>query len=633
VKRKGVAILAGSAAIQVAVATIPATMGDLVQYRSWTRTLTSDGLAAAYWHPTFSVDSLPFNPPIDYPPLFPYALSALGHALQALSPAALGNDWLLDFLIRVPLIVSSLLLALLVYLEVRRFAPSAADLALALVAFNPALIFATAYWGQADAPCALFILASVVALVRGRPEWAWAALTTAALVKPFAYPLAPLMAFETVRRFGISRTLRAAGASLVVGCVAFLPFLPAGRALDALWSLVTQVDVMPYISVNAHNLWWLVGRGAPWTNAHASPFGLVEWGTLGLLLFATLYLATLALLWRSREPRSLYAAAATVSFGFFVLSTHMHENHLLYALPLLTLAGAESKRVRMALYVLTAATLANMALHDPLLTHWARAHTPGPHIVLPSRLAPELELRQRLTRLGYPWIAEQLRGESTLLGSLATLVNAQAVIITFLSWLVFLWRSHGFDATLRASYRPPRRDAWGLALAFVLATGAPFVDRVLHYEREHYFLLHFEDARIDTKDAARVSIDTFDLGGDRRDVLFVHPPSDIGYSLTLPAHAVLHTALALKPSTWTPERGDGVDFKIWVEDEGKRHIVLSRYLDPKHNPADRRWEPVIVDLSAFAGRSIVLTFATTGGPAGNIDFDWAGFSDPRIETR
>jgi Gpi18-like mannosyltransferase len=629
--RKAIAILSVAAAIQVALATIPATMGDLLQYRSWARTLTSEGLAAAYGHP--AVSAVPFSPAIDYPPLFPYALSVIGHALQALSPAALWNDWLLGFLIRVPLVLSSVLLALLVYVEVRRFAPSAAGPALVLVAFNPALIFATSYWGQADAPCALLIAASLVALVRGRPEWAWAALAAAALVKPFAYPLAPLVAFETVRRFGIARALRAAGAALAVWCVAFLPFLQSGRILDALSSLLTQVDAMPYISVNAHNLWWLWGLGAPWTSAHARPFDLLEWGTLSLLLFATVYLATLVLLWRSKEPLSLYAAAATVSFGFFVLSTHMHENHLLYPLPLLALAGAESKRVRITFYILTAAALGNMVLHDPLLTDWARAHTPGPHLLLPARLPPEFVLRERFTRLGYPWIANQLRGESTLLGSLATLLNAQTVVITFLAWLAFLWRSGGFDPTLKASCRLPPRRVWALAGAFVLMTGVPFVDHVLHYEREHYFLLHFENARIHAVEAARVRIDTFDIGGDRREVLFVHPVSDVAYSLTLPAPAILHTALALSPATWTPERGDGVRFEIWVEDGGQRRTVFSRYLDPKNIPADRRWEPVSVDLAAFAGRSILLGFATAGGPTGNVDFDWAGFSDPRIDAR
>ncbi len=632
--RRAIAILVASASIQLALTVLPDTMGDLLVYRSWTRALTRDGLVAAYWPAPAPLDSPRFDPPIDYPPLLPYAFWVLGHALQACSPAALhGNDWLLDFLIRLPFVLSNLLLALLVYTEVRRFAPSAANLAIALVALNPALIFDTAYWGQADAPCALFIAVSLVALVRGRPEWAWAALTAAVLTKPLAYPLAPLVAFETVRRFGLGRTLRAGAAALAVGCVAFVPFLQGGHVLDAMGSLVTQVDAMPYISVNAHNLWWLVGLGAPWTNAYARPLGLLSWNTISLVLFGGFYVAVLALLWRSREPRSLYMAAATVSFGFFVLSTHMHENHLFCVLPLLALAGAESKPARMALCILTAAMLTNMALHDPLLTYWARPYTPGPYILLPSRLDLQVELRERLIRLGYPWIVRQMRGETTLAGSLATLVNAQAVVLTFLAWLAFLWKARGFDPTLRASSWWTPRHFWVPAAAFALAIGAPFLDHVFHYESEHYFLLHFEDARIHTVDPARVGIYTFDIDGDRRKVLWVHPPSDVGYSLTLPAGAVLHTALALQPATWTPEKGDGVRFEIRVQDAGQRHTLLSRYLDPKHNPADRRWEPVTVDLSSFAGRPILLTFATTGGPVGNVDFDWAGFGDPTLETR
>jgi len=632
--RRAIAVLVVSALIQVALATIPDTMGDLLEYRSWTRTLTQEGLIAAYWPPSAAAHSPSFSPPIDYPPLLPYAFWVIGHALQAFSPSAVGeNGWLLDFLIRLLFVVSSLLLALLVYVEVRRVAPSAANLALALVALNPALIFDTAYWGQADAPCALFIAASLVALVRGRPEWAFAALAVAALVKPLAYPLAPLIVFETVRRFGMARAFRAGASALAVGVVALVPFLQSGHLPDALRSLVTQVDAMPYISVNAHNLWWLVGLGAPWTSAYARPLGLFSWSAMSLLLFGVLYMAVLVLLWRSREPRSLYAAAATVSFGFFVLSTHMHENHLFAVLPLLVLAGAESRPARTALCVLTVAMLANMVLHDPFLTYWARPYTPGPPILLPSMLDPQPELEERFIGLGYPWLVDQMRGQSTLFGSSATLVNAQAVVIAFLAWLAFLWRARGFDPTLRASSWSTPRYFWGIAAALALATGAPFLDHVFRYESEHHVLLHFENARVHTADPARVGIDTFDIDGDRRDVLFVHPPSDVGYSLTLPAGAVLHTALALRPATWTKDKGDGVRFEIRIEDAGQHHTVLSRYLDPKNNPADRRWEPVRVDLSAFAGRAIVLTFATTGGPAGNINYDWAGFSDPTIEAR
>jgi len=70
-----------------------------------------------------------------------------------------------------------------------------------------------------------------------------------------------------------------------------------------------------------------------------------------------------------------------------------------------------------------------------------------------------------------------------------------------------------------------------------------------------------------------------------------------------------------------------------VDEAGRRQTVFSRYLDPKHDPVARRSEPVDVDLSAFSGRRITLTFATTGGPAGDIDYEWAGFGDPTLEAR
>jgi hypothetical protein len=233
--------------------------------------------------------------------------------------------------------------------------------------------------------------------------------------------------------------------------------------------------------VNAHNLWWLVGRGLPWTDAHSPALGPISWNAVSLALLGLLYLAVLALVVRCREPRSLYLAAATVAFGFFVLSTHMHENHLFYTLPLLALAAAESRALRVLLLALTVTMLANMILHDPFLTDWARPHTPGPAILAPAVLEPTLELQQRFTRLGYPWIVRQLQGQSTLLGMLATLANAQAVVLALAALLVALWRARGLDAALRLPAWPAPRWSWLAAAAFVVATGVPFVVHLLRF--------------------------------------------------------------------------------------------------------------------------------------------------------
>jgi len=58
--------------------------------------------------------------------------------------------------------------------------------------------------------------------------------------------------------------------------------------------------------------------------------------------------------------------------------------------------------------------------------------------------------------------------------------------------------------------------------------------------------------------------------------------------------------------------------------------LFSRYVDPKHNPTDRRWMDVRIPLQPFAGQKVQITFATLPGPAGNTENDWSAWSEPQI---
>jgi hypothetical protein len=453
------------------------------------------------------------------------------------------------------------------------------------------------------------------------------------LVKPLAYPFAPIVALETLKRFGPRRTLVCAMAAAGMAAVALLPFAWIGCLGDVLQALVTQVDVMPYVSVNAHNLWWLIGRGTPWTEAAARPLGfLPSYESVSLLLFGMFYLVTLLRLWRSRGDHALYVASAGVAVGFFVLSTHMHENHLFGALPLLALAGLRAQRARVLLFVATVTSLANMLLHDPFLTHLLRPLTPGPHLLLPQRLDLDPHLVGYLVTHGYPWVVEEMRGETSLFGALATLVNAQANLLLFAALLFDAYTGRSFDDALESSRLPMSRRIWTPVLVvFVAMSAAPFVLRALDYPEHHFFLVHFPEATVRTDLADRVGIRSFEIGRERRMVLYVHPPSEVRYSLTPQPGASLSFGIALSPDTWSPEKGDGVTFEIRAEADGMSSTLFSRYIDPKHEPGDRRWHDVRVDLSAYASHPITIIFATTGGPHGNTDFDWAGFSDPTLE--
>ncbi len=468
-KRLGV-ILLSSAVLQVGLASIPDQMGDLLSYRQWTRELTTAGLTESYWPPD-APDPVA-RPAVDYPPVFPYLLWGLGHTLAAVAPPALESDRTLDFLVRLLLVGFNLALAALLYEAHGR---SAAGLAsAALYALNPAVLFDSAYWGQTDGVCAFLVVAALVLFGRGRPIESWAVLTIACLMKPLAWPLVPVLLAFTLRRCGARRLAASLAAAAGVFLALLLPFLLAGRLRAILVALFLQVDAMPFVSVNAHNLWWIVGRGLPWTRVDAPLLGPLTGGALGLALFASFYVITLTAALRSPQPRALERAAASVSFGFFLLATRMHENHGFLFLPLFLLAFAGERRFRPFFLVASVVFTANMALHDPLLCHLARPLALGPRVLLPQQPDVDPSLFESLARHGYEYVAEQIRGEASLVWAGLTLLNSQAAVALFACWLVAL---HGGEPWLLAGKRGARL---ALLVAFLLLTGAPFMVRALH---------------------------------------------------------------------------------------------------------------------------------------------------------
>ena len=131
---------------------------------------------------------------------------------------------------------------------------------------------------------------------------------------------------------------------------------------------------------------------------------------------------------------------------------------------------------------------------------------------------------------------------------------------------------------------------------------------------------------------------------DTRDVLYEHPPEsgkvETIYRVTVPQAGALRFAIALSPQVWSPEKGDGASFQVYITDpdapppgggdQRGGQFVFVRYINPKHNPSDRRWRNFLVDLSPWAGRTVNLSLITEGGPAGDWAFDWAGWAELQI---
>lgn len=389
-------ILIALALVRWWLATTPGYPPDLYAYKVWSLQAGTQGIQTVY----DSRSSL-----YDYPPLYAYLLAPLGRLYATITPAAVrdfaatrafADSATFSILVKLPPLLFDLLLALLLARLAHRHRLWRGRtwlgwLPALLYLWLPPALIDSGHWGQPDVIHTFWILLGLTLILRGRPEWGWAAATLGCLMKPLALPYLPLLACATLVVSGWGRALRAGAVGLATIVAGFLPFLLTGRAAATMERVFLDVDVMNFTSVNGHNLWMLVKF---WHPADQPLLGPISYGMAGQALFAAAYAFILWSLWRlerdrvagaSRMPigrgaldlraqQHWYLAAACVASAFFSFSTHMHENHAFALFPLLLVMAGTSRRW-MALALVAAASIAvNMLTHDLILARdvWSR---------------------------------------------------------------------------------------------------------------------------------------------------------------------------------------------------------------------------------------------------------------------
>jgi hypothetical protein len=342
--------------------------GDIVHYVYWTRLVTLGGVQAAYsgqWPETYAV----------YPPLTLYPYQAVGNLYRlfqdpAFDPRRAQDSLWLREAIKFVALAWHLATALAILMLVRaRWGASVGAIAGALYVANPAALYDVAHWAQPDGAHSLFTVLAVGWLGIGQVAPAWAAMALAALSKPQAWSVAPLLALATVREGGP----RALGVGLVTGAVVggivMAPFVVTGTLGELLTLPGTIASVMPVVSADAHNLWWLVaaarGLDPLYTPDVARLVGPLTFRIAAALLVVAQFAFTYWLFWTRRV--GLAEAAALGALGWFVCTTQAHENHLFFALPLLALAWPGRRSLLIVYALLSVTVLCNMALHDQLV--------------------------------------------------------------------------------------------------------------------------------------------------------------------------------------------------------------------------------------------------------------------------
>lgn len=140
-----------------------------------------------------------------------------------------------------------------------------------------------------------------------------------------------------------------------------------------------------------------------------------------------------------------------------------------------------------------------------------------------------------------------------------------------------------------------------------------------------------------TKAPATAAFDVadVDLNGEVRRAISANPPTRLTFKVQVPDDGWLKVAVGTKPESWTQE-GNGTFFLVGVSDGKKFEEIVHHHVNPFSNPGDRRWIPIWVDLSAYAGEQIDLIFNTRNGPPGeeaDVRGDSALWGAPEIVVR
>jgi Gpi18-like mannosyltransferase len=344
-------VLAVSAIIRVLLFPIQGYQIDTGDFVSWFNTAAQHGI-----RPFYSVAGY-----FDYPPFNVYIFWAFG---------SLANLVKMNMATMVKVVpnIFDLATAAIIYFFVRK--QSSFKVALAstvLYAFNPAVIYNTAVWGQLDAIYTFFLVLSLLLALKSKPTPSAVVFALGLLTKPQGIALLPLIALLIYKKNGLKNLLYSITAFAATIILVVLPFEGVGNPFTFLVNVYSNgYTYYNYTSVNAFNLW---GLYALWMKDGYLFY--VGWLLFGAVAVFSLYFVHKRL--KISGDMIAIFAAFMLFFAFFMLPTRIHERYLFPAISMLALMFPLVKRARVLYVVLTVTLLVNQAY----ILYWLNASYPN----------------------------------------------------------------------------------------------------------------------------------------------------------------------------------------------------------------------------------------------------------------
>lgn len=343
---------------------------DINCFTYWGNRAATEGLSAFY-----------LNGFSDYPPGYIYILNIisristiLGHSVKTADGS---YDLVCVFLNKLPTIIADLGSAYLVYRLARkklRFETS--FLLMALVAFNPVLIYVSSGWGQIDQIVTVLMACSILLLMDNKPIWGGIVYGFSILMKPQALMAGPLLAIaymiyvfddgffaHTAVECKDKMPKRLLKTVIAVACACamiILTAIPFSSKQMPWYNIILEkylgtATSYNYASVNAYNVYALFG--ANWKSIDKVAFLGINYGTLGTLgmVLSVGFTAAIYIIGRKKHKGALILSIAYLFAALFTVGHYMHERYIIPTFLLLMIAYILYSDKRL-LYVMIAYT-------------------------------------------------------------------------------------------------------------------------------------------------------------------------------------------------------------------------------------------------------------------------------------
>ncbi len=294
----------------------------------------------------------------DYPPFYIYVLWVVGTFYKLFLSFSFDiHSPVFTTLIKMPAMISDIMTAFLIFNIVKKYKNFRfAFFSMIFYAFNPAIIYDSAIWGQMDSVYVMFLMLALMLFISERPVLSGASMTIAILTKPQSLVLLPLFVFILIRKYPLLKIAKTITTSLATFIVLALPFYLETSIFEIFNQYFSAYNQYPYNSMNALNIWFFVGLSRH-DNIH---FLFISYKMWGYILFGLVCVYVLHIISKNIDDKSIYYASAIIFFAFFMFFTRIHERYLFPMFAPLAVAMTFDRRLNFVYGIGTFTFLLNM---------------------------------------------------------------------------------------------------------------------------------------------------------------------------------------------------------------------------------------------------------------------------------